>query len=97
MHFLPMAARTAGNLQRVLLVALLAPALLITVLATTPALLVLPFLPRGTERAIELLQIHGANSATLLNASRAEDSAKAPTRKHPAQQTTRAVRPAVHE
>ncbi|MFJ9776767.1 dTMP kinase [Kitasatospora sp. NPDC101157] len=65
---LPLSGRTA---QRVLLVALLTPALLVTVLAAVPALVVLPFLPGGTDRAVRLLHTHTAQLRTLLNASRA--------------------------
>ncbi|MFE2509828.1 dTMP kinase [Streptomyces naganishii] len=56
--------------QRVLLVALLAPALLIAVIATTPALLVVPFLRNGTRRTKDLLGAFAAMAATLLRDSR---------------------------
>ncbi|MFH9347578.1 dTMP kinase [Kitasatospora sp. NPDC017646] len=65
---LPLSGLTA---QRVLLVALLTPLLLVTVLAAVPALVVLPFLPGGTDRAVRLLRTHTAQLRTLLNASRA--------------------------
>ncbi|MBD0692983.1 hypothetical protein BG452_12010 [Streptomyces sp. CBMA123] len=66
--FLSPAGRTT---QRVLLVALLTPLLLLTVLAAVPALVVLPFLPGGTDRAVRLLRVHTAQLRTLLDASRA--------------------------
>ncbi|MFF3071170.1 dTMP kinase [Kitasatospora sp. NPDC057904] len=72
MAFLPLSPRGIGNLQRVLLVALLSPALVITVLATVPALTVLPFLPDGTRRTVDLLRTHANAASALLSASRAE-------------------------
>ncbi|CAL9590038.1 hypothetical protein [Streptomyces sp. enrichment culture] len=55
-----------GPLRRVLLVALLAPALLVALTATVPALAVLPFLPDGTDRTVRLLRAHNAYLRTLL-------------------------------
>jgi hypothetical protein len=68
--WLPVDPRALANLQRVLLVALLAPAHLVTVLATVPALVVLPFLPDGSRRTAALLRSHAALAATLLRGSR---------------------------
>ncbi|MFJ9448246.1 dTMP kinase [Kitasatospora sp. NPDC101235] len=62
--------RVLGALQRVLLVALLAPVLIIASLAAVPALMVLPFLPDGTPRAVQLLTAHAATARTLLAWSR---------------------------
>lgn len=62
--------RTVGALQRVLLVALLTPAVLVALIAAVPALIVLPFLPGGTERAIKLLCAHTRYLGTLLTNSR---------------------------
>ncbi|MFD0568476.1 hypothetical protein ACFQ0T_03285 [Kitasatospora gansuensis] len=59
-----------GNLQRVLLVALLAPVLAVMVLATVPALAVLPFLPDGDRRTVSLLKTHATTAAVLLRGSR---------------------------
>lgn len=73
MPFLPpltLSARTLGALQRVLLVALLTPAALIMVLGSLPALVLLPFLPGGTDRAIKLLKAHTAHLRALLTTSR---------------------------
>ncbi|MDQ0779062.1 hypothetical protein QF026_007528 [Streptomyces aurantiacus] len=58
-----------GPLRRVLLVALLAPALLMALTATVPALAVLPFLTDGTDRAVRLLRAHNAYLRTLLTTS----------------------------
>lgn len=62
--------RTADALHRVLVVALLTPAVLIALAAALPALAVLPFLPGGTERTVELLTAHTRYLATLLTNSR---------------------------
>ncbi|MDV7220432.1 dTMP kinase [Streptomyces prunicolor] len=62
--------RILGALQRVLLVALLTPAVLIALTAAVPALAVLPFLPGGTDRAIKLLAAHTRYLSTLLTNSR---------------------------
>ncbi|MER6563449.1 dTMP kinase [Streptomyces sp. NPDC001027] len=64
------AARTVGALQRVLLVALLSPAVLVALAAAVPALVFLPFLPGGTDRAIKLLSAHTWYLSTLLTNSR---------------------------
>lgn len=65
-------------LQRVLLVALLVPLLLVTVVAAVPALILLPFLPGGTDRTIRILRTHTAQIRTLLDTSR---TAPAPRRR----------------
>lgn len=71
MTLLPLPSpRTAGALQRVLLVALLTPAVLLSLLPMVPALLTLPFLPGGTERTVTLLHAHTACVRTLLTGSR---------------------------
>ncbi|MEU5403885.1 dTMP kinase [Streptomyces californicus] len=61
---------TLGAIQRVLLVALLTPAVLLALAAAVPALIVLPFLPGGTDRAIALLTAHTAYLKALLTGSR---------------------------
>ncbi|MFI0860809.1 dTMP kinase [Streptomyces smyrnaeus] len=66
----PILARPLGALQRVLLVALLTPAVLIALAAAVPALALLPFLPGGTDRAIKLLTAHTTYLRTLLTTSR---------------------------
>jgi hypothetical protein len=60
------APRTIGAFHRVLTVALLTPAVLIALTAALPALIVLPFLPGGTGRAIKLLGAHTRYLKTLL-------------------------------
>ncbi|MFF5480932.1 dTMP kinase [Streptomyces sp. NPDC012935] len=62
--------RTVGALQRVLIVALLTPAVLVALAAVLPALALLPFLPGGTDRAIKLLTAHTRYLSTLLTNSR---------------------------
>jgi len=62
--------RVLGALQRVLLVALLAPGMLVAVIAAVPALLVLPFVTGGTERCIKLLSAYTKYARTLLTGSR---------------------------
>ncbi|OQR59960.1 dTMP kinase [Streptomyces maremycinicus] len=62
--------RTLGALQRVMLVALLTPAVLVALTAAVPALVLLPFLPGGTDRAIKLLTAHTRYLGTLLTNSR---------------------------
>ncbi|MEH0557332.1 dTMP kinase [Streptomyces sp. B21-101] len=62
--------RTVGAFQRVLLVALLAPAVLVALAAAVPALTLLPFFPGGTDRAIKLLAAHTRYLSTLLTNSR---------------------------
>ncbi|HWU10535.1 MAG TPA: dTMP kinase [Streptomyces sp.] len=59
-----------GALQRVLLVALLTPGMLVAMVAAFPALLVLPFLKGGTERCIKLLAAQTKYLRTLLTGSR---------------------------
>lgn len=71
MPLLPLPSpRALGAFQRVLVVALLAPAALLALTATLPALAVLPFLPGGTERAVGLLTAHTGYLRTLLTGSR---------------------------
>jgi hypothetical protein len=62
--------RALGALQRVALVGLLTPAVLLALAAAVPALLVLPFLPGGTERSVRLLSAHTGYLRTLLTGSR---------------------------
>lgn len=69
MPLLPVPASAVAQLERVLLVALLLPPLLIVVLATVPALVVLPFLSDGGRRTVELLRTHTAAAASLLRGS----------------------------
>jgi hypothetical protein len=64
--------RTLGALQRVLLVTLLTPAVLIALTAAVPALIVLPFLPEGTDRAIALLTAHRRYLSALLTNSKSD-------------------------
>lgn len=59
-----------GALQRVLIVALLTPAVLVALTAVIPALVLLPFLPGGTDRSIKLLTAHTWYLGTLLTSSR---------------------------
>ncbi len=59
-----------GAIQRVLLVALLTPAVLLALAAAVPALIVLPFLPGGTDLAIALLTARTAYLRALLTGSR---------------------------
>lgn len=61
--------RALGALQRVLLVALLTPAVLLALLPMLPALLILPFLHDGTERTVKLLRAHTDYLRTLLTGS----------------------------
>lgn len=68
-NWLP-ATRTLGALQRVLLVALLTPAVLISLTTAIPALAVLPFLSGGTDRAVTLLTAHTHYLNSLLTNSR---------------------------
>ncbi|CAN3978598.1 dTMP kinase [Kitasatospora purpeofusca] len=70
MTVLTLAPRVLGPLQRVLLVALLTPVLAVVVLATVPALLVLPFLRDGDRRVVSLLRTHTATLSVLLTGSR---------------------------
>ncbi|MFE7445641.1 dTMP kinase [Streptomyces chartreusis] len=62
--------RTVGALQRVLIVALLTPAVLVALTAAVPALVLLPFLPGGTDRAIKLFTVYTRYLGTLLTSSR---------------------------
>jgi hypothetical protein len=62
--------RALGAIQRVLMVALLTPAVLIALAANLPALIVLPFLPGGTDRATKLLAAHTRYLTILLTNSR---------------------------
>jgi hypothetical protein len=64
----PAHALPAG--QRVLLVALLAPVVLIAAAAAIPAFVLLPFLPGGTDRVVKLITAHTAYVRALLNSSR---------------------------
>jgi hypothetical protein len=64
-----MPTRSLGAFQRVLLVALLTPVILIAVTAAIPALILLPFLPRGTERAVLLLTAFTTYAGVLLSKS----------------------------
>lgn len=66
MTYLPL---PIGPLQRVLVVALLTPALLVALTAAVPALAILPFLTDGTDRAVRLLRAHNAYLRTLLTTS----------------------------
>lgn len=63
-------ARRLGALQRVLLVALLTPAVLVALVATVPALMVLPFCRQGGNRAAALMKAQTVYMRTLLTASR---------------------------
>jgi hypothetical protein len=56
-------------LQRVLLIALLVPITTVMTAGSLPALMVLPFLPGGTDRATRLLRAHRAYLHTLLTDS----------------------------
>jgi len=60
----------AGAIQRVLLVALLAPVVLVAAAAAVPAMIVLPFLPNGTERTVKLISAWTSYTRTLLSGSR---------------------------
>ncbi|MFJ2818486.1 dTMP kinase [Streptomyces sp. NPDC087294] len=62
--------RALCALQRVLLVTLLTPAVLIALTTAIPALVVLPFFPSGTDRAIKILTAHTRYLSTLLTNSR---------------------------
>lgn len=67
---LPLPIRPLGALQRVLLVALLMPVVLIAATASIPALVVLPFFPGGTDRAVLLLTTFTSYATALLTNSR---------------------------
>lgn len=62
--------RTLGACQRVLVVAVLAPAVLLALSTAVVPLIFLPFLPGGTERSVKLLAAHATYLRTLLNGSR---------------------------
>ena len=62
--------RPGGAFQRVLLVALLAPVVLLAATAAVPALVVLPFFPTGTERTVKLISAWTAYARALLSGSR---------------------------
>jgi hypothetical protein len=66
----PVSAQPLGPLQRVILVALLTPAVLLALTAAVPALIVLPFRPGGTDRAIRLLDANTAYLRVLLIGTR---------------------------
>ncbi|MGW2725381.1 dTMP kinase [Streptomyces sp. NPDC001492] len=63
-------ARSLGALQRVLLVALLTPVVLIVAIASVPAFVVLPFFPGGTDRVTLLLTTLTGYVTALLTNSR---------------------------
>ncbi|MDH6108007.1 hypothetical protein P3T36_007673 [Kitasatospora sp. MAP12-15] len=65
----PLGGRALGPVQRVLLVALTVPVLAVVTVAAVPALVVLPFLPGGTDRAVRLIRSHVAYARTLLMCS----------------------------
>ncbi|MFC6064360.1 hypothetical protein [Streptomyces ochraceiscleroticus] len=65
-------------LQRVLIVALIAPTLLLITVAALPALAVMPFFPGGTERSIALLRAHMAYVRTLLTGSQSNSPTGCP-------------------
>lgn len=65
----PVPARALVALQRVLLVALLAPVVLIAAAAAIPAFTLLPLLPNGTDRAVKLMAAYTAYARTLLSSS----------------------------
>lgn len=52
-----------------MIVTLFVPAVLIALAAAVPAMLVLPFLPDGTGRAVQLLTAHTVYMRTLLDGS----------------------------
>lgn len=56
MLLIPVIIRDLRPPQRALLVALLTPAFTVVTLGLVPALLLLPFLPGGTDRAIKLIR-----------------------------------------
>jgi hypothetical protein len=65
-------------LQRVLLVTLLAPVILIAATAAIPAHAMLPFLPGGIDRAVKLISAYTAYARTLLSVSRPDPPALRP-------------------
>lgn len=76
----PLPARALLALQRVLLVALLAPVVLIAAIAAVPALALLPFLSGGTDRAVKLIAAHTAYARALLSSSRVDCSGRCDSR-----------------
>lgn len=74
MLFLP--TRVVGDLQRVLIVAMLTPVVLIAVIATIPALVLLPFFPQGTDRAVKLFTAYTTYVRVLLNKSRSNSDSR---------------------
>lgn len=59
----------APGARQCVIVALFIPAVLIALTAAVPAMLVLPFLPEGTDRAVQLLTAHTDYRRTLLEGS----------------------------
>ena len=62
--------RALGATQRVLIIALLVPALLLVTVSALPALMIMPFLPNGTDHVIKLLHTHITYAHVLLVGSR---------------------------
>ena len=73
-----LAPRQLSALQRVLLVALFVPGMLLMTASTLPALMVLPFFPGGTERAIKLLNVHKAYATAVFTGSASDGRAQVP-------------------
>lgn len=69
MHPIPGSARWLVASQPVLRLALAVPALLLTTVAGLPALVILPFIPGGIDRAVRLIQAHMEYARTLLAGS----------------------------
>ncbi|MFE2699255.1 dTMP kinase [Streptomyces mirabilis] len=65
--------RLLVGLQRVLVVALLLPILVVPLVAAVPALTLLPFLPHGTDSALRLLGAHRDYMSSLLTGSRSAE------------------------
>ncbi|MGW2376574.1 dTMP kinase [Kitasatospora sp. NPDC001683] len=84
--------RDPGALQRVMVVALLAPVLLIAAIASVPVFAILPFLSHGTERTVRILTAHTAYARTLLTASCTPSDPTPPRSRHrnPCQRVLRA-------
>ncbi|KOG29371.1 hypothetical protein [Streptomyces resistomycificus] len=70
MPLFPVPVHSLGAVQRVLLVALLVPVVLIAVAAAVPAMIFLPFFSGGTERVTQLLGSFTTYARTLLTTSR---------------------------
>jgi hypothetical protein len=66
----PFPLNLTGVAQRVVLVALCAPAMLLLVAATVPALIVLPFRKDGIDRAAKILAAHTTYARVVLASSR---------------------------